>query len=151
MEREPSPYIIVRRHPYEEPDHTQLEFSISNGLFSGRTDIYLAAEDIAEIGKALKQFPSGVPDKYIYEHGSENPADNIYRYFLLRAYTTNNTGDCALQFAINQNAKEPNEGTCRFSIRAEPAAINRLGELLERFSKCEHTFLKWTLKDGELH
>jgi hypothetical protein len=51
---------------------------------------------------------------------------------------------------MNGNSSPPNEGRCEFSIRAEAAAINRLGALLEQFSKLGHRELHWGLDYGEL-
>lgn len=112
--------IVVRRHPYEDPYLIHLEFVVSNGIFGGSTDIYCVVEEMKELGKALQKFPVALGDEYRYEYGSEKPEDRVYRYFLLRAYTTDSVGHCAVQFAINQNSGEPDEGVCRFSIKAEP-------------------------------
>jgi len=150
INRMTKPFLIVRRYPYEEPFHTHIEISASNGPFAGTTDVYCNVEDLAEIGNSLQQFPVRVGDEYRYEYGSENPVRRFHRYLSLRAYTTDAAGHCALQLRINNNTSEPNEGSCEFSIRAEAAAINRLGSLFERFSSLEHLELHWTLDDGEL-
>ena len=146
----PKPFLTVRRYPYEEPLNTQIEISASNGFFAGTTDIYCAVQDLVEIGGGLKNFPKTADDEYRYEHRSEDPALRCYRYFLLRAYTTDAVGHSALQIKMNCNASQPNEGMCEFSIRAEAAAINRLGGLLEEFSKLGHLELHWRLDEGEL-
>lgn len=146
----PKPFLRVRRYLYEEPLNTQIEISASNGFFAGTTDIYCAVQDLAEIASGLKSFPKSVPDEYRYEHGSEDPALRCYRYLSLRAYTTVAAGHAALQIKINSNTIQPNEGMCEFSIKAEAAAINRLGVLLEEFSKLAHLELQWRLDDGEL-
>jgi hypothetical protein len=143
-------YLIVRRYPYEEPFHIQLEFSASNGLFSGTTDIYCNADDLKKIGDRLKNFPIQVGDEFRYEYGSEDPAQRFHGYFLLRAYTTDSAGHCALQVKMNNNAREPHEGRCTFSIKAEAAAINRLGSLFLTFSRLEHLEFHWNLEDQEL-
>lgn len=143
-------YLVVRRYPYEEPFHLQLEFSASNGLFSGTTDIYCNIEDLKEIGDRLQNFPVRVGDEVRYEHGSEDPTLRRYRYFMLRAYTTDSAGHCALQIKMNNNTREPHEGTCTFSIKAEAAAINRLGSLFLTLSRLEHLEFRWTREDQEL-
>src|SRR5687767_11277174 len=124
--------IIVRRFLYEEPHHTQLEFIVSNGSFYGRTDIYCNVEDLKEIGQSLRNYPIKLADEYRYEYGSEKPEDRNYRYFLLRVYQTNGVGGCAVQFTINNNTEEPNEGICRFSIQTHIGSINQLGILFEK-------------------
>jgi hypothetical protein len=144
------PLIIVRRFPYEEPYHTHLEFAVSNGTFGGNTDIYCGVHELKEIGDALQKFPAKIGDEYRYEYGSENPENPFYRYFVLRVYTIDSVGHCAIQFIINLNTDEPNEGICRFSISVEAASINRLGKLFEEFSKLEHLEFRWSLKETEL-
>jgi hypothetical protein len=143
-------YLTVRRLPYEEPHHTQLEITASNGVFTGSTDIYCNVSDLSEIGKKLKAFPKTVPDEYKYEYGSSDPAARFYRHFVFRVYTVGSWGKCALQISINQNPSEPEEnqgeqegGVCLFSIPAEPASINRLGDLFITFGKLQHLEFKW--------
>ena len=144
------PLLIVRRYPYEEPHHTQLEFVVTNGSFGGSTDIYCNVENLKEIGVALQNFPVNIGDEYCYEYGSENPEDRFYRYFLIRAYTIDAAGHCAIQFVINRNSVEPDEGVCRFSIRADAASINRLGVLFEKFHELRHLELRWSPEEAEL-
>lgn len=138
------PQIIVKRYPYEEPYHLQLEFFVSNGNFRGNAGIYCNTEDLKTIGQALRNFPSKIDDEYRYELGSENPEDRWHLYFLMRVYTIDSVGHCAIQFAININAVEPHEGACRFSIQADAASINRLGVLFEKFSKLEDFEFEWS-------
>jgi hypothetical protein len=145
------PLLIVRRYPYEEPYNAHLEFLASNGTFTGATDIYCTLSDIVEIGRALKAFPASGGDEYKYEYGSPDPRANWARYFVLRAFTIDRVGHCALQFTINLNQAEPDEGACRFSIRVEAAGINRLGELFEEFAKLGHLELRWGPAVGKLH
>lgn len=92
---EMKPKIVVKRYPYEEPYTIQLVFIVSNGVFSGNTDIYCNSEDLKTIGQALRSFPTKIGDEYRYEYGSENPEDRCYRYFLFRAYTTDSVGHSA--------------------------------------------------------
>jgi hypothetical protein len=136
--------ITVKRYPYEEPYHLQLEFFVSNGGFTGNTDFYCNAEDLKMIGQSLKNFPSNIDDEFRYEVGSENPEERYYVYFLLRVYTIDSVGHCAIQFVINKNAVEPYEGSCRFSIRAGAASINRLGVLFEKFSELKDFEFEWS-------
>jgi hypothetical protein len=146
-----APFLVVRRHPYEEPYHTQLEFTVTNGTFSGAADIYCNVDDIASIGRALEAFPSRIGDQFVYEYGTDDPSAKFYRHFVMRAYTVDGVGHCALQFAINLNEAEPNEGVSRFSIKAEPSAIGRLGALFAQFAELRHLELHWSPTSGELH
>jgi hypothetical protein len=145
------PNLVVRRYPYEEPYHAQLEFTVSNGVFAGSTDIYCNVADIANIGHGLLAFPSKVGDEYVYEYGTEDPSARFYRHFVLRAYTIDGAGHCALQFAINLNQAEPKEGVCRFSMPVETSALNRLGKLFKVFAELQHLELQWSPASGTLY
>ncbi len=138
------PQIFVKRYTYEEPYHLQLEFFVSNGSFSGNADIYCNTEDLKTIGQALRNFPSKLDDEFRYEIGSENPEDRQYLYFLMKAYTTDSVGHCAIQFAIDINGDELNKSSCRFSIQADASSINRLGVLFEKFAKLEDFEFEWS-------
>lgn len=139
-----NPQIIVKRYPYEEPYHIQLDFFVSNGRFNGNTDFYCNTEDLITIGQALLNFPLKIDDEFRYDPGSENPRDKCYDCFLLRVYTLDSVGHCAIQFAININGNELNKSACRFSIAADAASINRLGVLFEKFSRLEDLEFKWS-------
>ncbi|MGB7582114.1 MAG: hypothetical protein WBL85_06675 [Sedimentisphaerales bacterium] len=133
--------IQLKRYPYEEPYHLNLALSASNGLFAGQLEYFCNADDIKKIGTTLQSFPNKIPDEYLYEIGSAQKGNNSAYYFALHAYTTDMSGQCALQIVIDNNRDKPDEGACRFSIKAEPSAINRLGKLLLRFSEMKHQTL----------
>jgi hypothetical protein len=137
--------IQLKRYPYEEPYHLHLLFSANNGLFGGVLEYFCNADDLKKIGLALQSFPENIPDDYIYEIGSTRPEDNFAYYFALHAYTTDTSGHCAFQIVIDNKRNKPTEGECRFSIEAEPSAINRLGELLLIFSELKHHSMDWSL------
>jgi hypothetical protein len=94
--------------------------------------------------------PSKIPDEYVHECGSNNPAAKVHGYFLLRAYTIDGVGHCAPQLSMNRRRIPPCEGSCEVSIATEAAAINRLGGLFERFARLEHLELRWTPMTAEL-
>lgn len=141
-------YLIVRRRPYEEPYHTELEFEASNGQFSGCARFFCSVEDIGSIGRALVAFPTNANDTYQYAYGSDDPEDKFGHYFCLKFYTVGSLGHCAIQFRANLNSAEPDEGVCTFSIKAEPAAIHRLGLLFLTFGRLEHLELHWSPTGG---
>lgn len=140
--------IVIRRHPYEEPYLTQLEWFVTNGSFSGTTNFFCNVDDIREMGEALNRFPTKLGDEYIYEYGPEKP--EVRYCFSLRACTTDAVGHCALQFSINNNNNISLDGQCSFSIVAEAGAIQRLGSLLRRFGELQHLQLSWTPSESQL-
>jgi hypothetical protein len=139
-----APWIAVKRCPYEEPHHTQIEVGAWNGAFGGAVDIYCSVRTIGEIGRGLLGFPSKVPDEYEFVYGSDDPSARVYRYFRMRAYTTDSAGHCAIQFVMDLNTKAPDEGRCCFSIVAEPARINLLGDFFCRLEGDERSRFRWT-------
>ncbi len=142
-------YIVIRRHPYEEPYLIHLEWLVSNGLFSGSLYLFCNVEDIRKIGEALTRFPRRPGDEYIYGYGSEESKSNCY--FALRAYTTDKCGHCALQLILDNYLDEPQDGKCQFSIRADTGSIQGLGKMLVRFADLQHLQLEWTPLSGSLH
>ena len=139
------PYIKIVRHPYEEPYHLNLVFSASNGTFSGLLDYYCNSSDIKDLGIILSKFPRKAKDEYIYKIGSPDPRDNFAYFFVLRAYTIDMTGHCALQIRIDNNRETPYEEACCFSIKVIPTELIRLGKLLLTFSKLKHKELNWSV------
>jgi hypothetical protein len=145
------PALIVKRIPYEEPYHVQIDLFASNGRFSARSDFYCSVDNLSEIGAALRSFPKHLGDEYVYVYGSEDPDKKFYRYIKLRAYTVGSAGKCAIQITINTNDAEPEEGRSNFSIQAYPIAINKLGELFSEFSQLRHLEFHWSETDSSLH
>jgi hypothetical protein len=142
-------WIAVKRFPYEEPYHTHLDIEASNGAYAGAIDFSCGVDEIREVGEALGAFPSKVPDEYRFSYGSDDPEDRQDWHFVLRAYTTDAIGHCALQFVMNLNQTEPHEGLCSFSIPAEPVQIARLGRLFLRLHERASTRFRWTPEDEE--
>jgi hypothetical protein len=67
------------------------------------------------IGAKLSRFPKKIGDEYIYEIGSSKPEDNFAYHFILRVFTTDSIGHCALQITINNNDKRQYANACTFS------------------------------------
>ncbi len=137
--------IQLKRYPYEEPDLLNLVVSVCKGDFAGCLEFYCDTNDLRNIGEALQSFPKKVPDEYVYEIGSNKPEVNFAFYFMICAYTLDKSGHCALQIVIDNNEKRPDEEACRFSIKADPAAIQRLGRLFLAFSQLKHHTMIWSL------
>lgn len=144
------PFIILRRQPYEEPYHLNLVVSAGNGTTGGTLEYYCNAEDVGKLGSRLAEFPKKRRDNYVYELGSPRQEDNFAFHFALRALTLDSAGHCALQIVMNNNLPPPDDLACSFSIRAEPAAVNRLGRLLREFGALKHLELRWSDSEGEL-
>jgi hypothetical protein len=148
MEREA--YVVAERFPYEEPDNTQLRVDASNGAYSGTISIYCPVGLIGELGRSIAAFPKKIPDEYVLEYGSEDPAARWAYYFRLRAYTIGLRGRSALQFVMNLNDTAPSQGRAEFSIaEIEPEQIKRLGQLFIRLASQTSARFRWTTADDD--
>lgn len=143
--------IRIQRFPYEEPYHVQLDIAAENGRFSGRLDFYTGVQELKKLAADLQSFPKCFGDEVKFIYGSPHKDDRVYRHLVIRAYTIDGVGHCAIQFIFNNREEEPDEGTASFSIRADAGAINRLGKLLEKFSELKHLELYWSQLEGELY
>jgi hypothetical protein len=139
-----SSFLALIRYPYEEPYHLQLDFAASNGVFSGGFDFYCATESLVAFATELIHFPATLESEVVWEVGSPKLAERHYRYLHLRAHVFDHRGHCGLQMRMSSNNEPPDDASCDFTVTAEAAAINRLGEALLRFSRFEDSQLMWT-------
>lgn len=123
-------FIKVRRFEYEEPYHTEVWVSASNGAFSGEIRYFCVADDLKEIASKLETFSKDPKGEYKYEVGSEDPEDNSGYYFLFRVCPMNSNGQCSIHIRITVNGTCSEPGICEFSIIAEP---NHIAELSKFF------------------
>ncbi len=145
-----SAYIKIKRIPYEEPYHLQLQLEASNGRQTARFEFYASPEIFLEFADALEVFPRHATDVYLYELGSERPEDRWAYYFRFRAFTTDTRGHCAIQLRFNNCRDLPHREIAEFCIEAEVAQINRLGALFRSYAKLQEQVLFWSLREGHL-
>ena len=143
-------FIRITRHPYEEPYHVNLFVAASNGRQHGEIEIYANVEDLASLARGLRGFPRSADDTVLWELGSEKPEDCFAFYYRLCIRKVTATGQCAVELRFNNNQAPPDREVVEFSIKALPSDLDRLGGLIERFSKLEHRVLEWNITDGEL-
>ncbi len=137
-------YLRIKRIPYEEPYHLQLQVEASNGRQSAFFEFYVGAQALTEFSEELEAFPRHSSHVFLYEVGSERPEDRWAYYFRFRVFTTNGVGHCAIQLRFNNNQELPHREISEFCIEAEPAQINRLGMLFRSFAKLESPLLEWS-------
>ena len=143
--------INLTRFPYEEPYHIQLLLEAGNGMQHASIEYYTNAHDLPELGAALVQFPFTDTREHIYEIGSEDPATRCAYHIRLRFFLIRPTGACGIEVRFNNNRLEaPYRETADFTIQAEVAGINRLGQLLKDFGRLEHRVLEWDGINGHL-
>ncbi len=146
-------YLRLRRRQ----DHQQsiaIEFAGSNGRFGGTLDVTCSDRDLAELvrmGIVLQGFTGKPGDGHVFTHGDAKDEDFGQNHFLsLKFGLADHTGHFAIEFQARLYWPAVESASSRFSIRADTAAINRLGQLLERFADPDYVQLSWTPESGEL-
>lgn len=143
--------VIVWRYPdaEEEPDLINLEIIATNGDFAVRTaQFYCGRESVEQFGAALSRFPVNAADRPEFSRAAEN-VDDHSPFLRIVAYLEG--ARTALKFRfVERGYFKVSDGVAEFSIPAETAAINRLGVLMQEFSKLNHSELHWTPRSGEL-
>ncbi|MDQ3622119.1 MAG: hypothetical protein M3463_06480 [Verrucomicrobiota bacterium] len=145
-----APGIRFTRHPYEEPYHLNLQLEASNGRVHGGLDYYCNAEDLKILGKQLVDFTGADNHEVVYELGSEKPIDRFAFFLSLRVKPLDSSGHCAVQIRLKNYEEPPSREVMEFSIRANVADLNRLGNLLVGFGRLQHRVLEWHVQDGRL-
>jgi len=145
-----TPGIKLTRHPYEEPYHLNLHIEAANERINGNLEYYCNAQDLKKFGKQLADFTGTPKEEIIYELGSEDPRVRFAFFLSLRVLPLDSFGHCAFLIRLNNNREPPEKQVTEFSIRAEVADINRLGDLLIAFGRLEHRVLEWRVHDGTL-
>jgi hypothetical protein len=145
-----APGIRITRHPYEEPYHLRLHIEASNGRVHGSLEYYCDADDLKTLGKQLVDFTGSRNHEIVYELGSEKPSDRFAFFLSLRVRPLDLSGHCAVHVRLNNNEEPPSREVMEFSIRANVADLNRLGNLLIGFGRLQHLVLEWHVQDGRL-
>jgi hypothetical protein len=127
-----------------------LVIEASNGAQKGQLEFYDNAEALSRVASELEVFPRHNGQVLLWELGSERPEDRVAFYFRLRIFVIDSVGHCAVQLRFNNNEALPDRELSEFCIRAEPAQLNRLAQLLKEFSKLKHEVLEWEGNNGRL-
>ncbi len=138
-------FLNITRHPYEEPWHVNLVVSAGNESIQGEWEIYANASDLKDAAISLTGFPKTDNDSFSWELGSENEQDRFAFYFRLRVFQFSSSGHCAIELRFNNNQKPPDQQIVEFCIKAYPADLDRLGTMLDSFSRLEEQTMEWNV------
>jgi len=141
-------FLKITRHPYEEPYHIHLVVSAGNESTQSVFEIYANASDLKNAATALNGFPRSDRDSFVWKLGSENERDRFAFHFRLRVFQVSLNGHCAIELRFNNNEKPPNQQIVEFCIPAYPADLDRLGRMLDGFSRLEDLEMEWTVHSG---
>jgi hypothetical protein len=119
------PWIEFRKWQYEE-DILHFEVEASDGKFSGAQEFYLDKEQLVDLGSRLRAFPRDAHDEVVLELGE--PVGRWAYWVRLRFWVCDAVGHAALTVDLANNLKPPHGRTIGFTIQAEVASLNCLGE-----------------------
>jgi hypothetical protein len=145
-----TPGIRITRHPYEEPYHLRLYIEAANERVNGDLEYYCNAADLKNVGKQLADFTGSPKEAVTYELGSEDPRDRFAFFLRIRVMPLDSSGHCIVLIRLNNNEEPPEGQLSEFSIQADVADINRLGNLLIGFARLQHRVRDWSVHDGNL-
>jgi hypothetical protein len=88
---------------YQDDDIVELSVAVSNGSFSGETNLYVAHDALAELASKIEGFPFSSDDRREFDLGAFGPsfAGGATR---LRLLCVDLAGHCALQVDIETEA-----------------------------------------------
>ncbi len=144
-------YLRIHRIPYEEPHALNLVIEASNGHLKGAMEIYSTPLEMTNFARELQEFPAQSDAVEGWTFGSEKRSAHAIGYFQLQVFQSDPRGQCALAFRFNNNRPHPEREIAEFSVKAYPADLERLGQLLEAFGRLQHQRLEWTVTEGQLY
>lgn len=117
-----------------EIDSSDIQYVIklSSDLCSTTLDFYSHANIFKAFGTSLTHFPKNVNDVVVFQLGED---DKRYSEYLnLKAFCYDDIGHSVLRVVADNNAKGAIGFRTEFSIFAEAASLNVLGEKLEKWN-----------------
>ena len=117
-----------------EIDSSDIQYVIklSSELCSTSLDFYAHANIFKAFGTALTGFPKDVNDVVVFQLGKDDP--KYSDYLNLKAFCYDGSGYSAIRVVAVNNAKGAYSYRTEFSIFAEAASLNMLGESLIKWN-----------------
>ncbi len=121
---------------WKDDDMFELQVSVDNGRYSGRTEVYETKESLLPFANSLKGFPNG---KETLNHSCGKK--DSYAYFEMKFYPIGSTGIVGLQVSIEENVateyREEEKDKLIMELIIEPNAIDRFQKELVNLAKSE--------------
>jgi hypothetical protein len=136
-------FLTLLRFEYDDPYLAEIHLTASNGLFTGHLEFFCDTEELSRLGDKLKTFPCSIEDQIVYEIGSEETQKRLAYYLRFHTKVIDGAGHCAIHFRINNNGLVPHNGIADFSLKANPAELNELGELLRKLASFQISDFSW--------
>ena len=119
---------------WDDPDMIELDVHVSNGYYTGETQVYTTEKEIIELRKELEGFPKTDDHRVEFSAGTRDS----YAFLSLRVYAFGGRGTCAIHVCLESNVPTDFRPEEKFKIQLEmkfePAALDRFLPQLERIS-----------------
>lgn len=117
-----------------EIDSSDIQYVIklSSELCSTTLDFYSHANIFKAFGTSLINFPKNINEVIVFQLGEDD--ERYSEYLNLKAFCYDNSGHSVLRVVADNNAKGVIGYRTEFSIFAEAASLNVLGETLVKWN-----------------
>lgn len=126
----------------DQDGDTTFDIVISQGTVQTHVCFWGETSLFQQFGQELTAFPKSISDGVEIEIGQIG-LGSYQNYLLLRAYCYDANGHSALKIVTHNNEAEPQTQRIEFSIPAEAAALNRLGNQLKSWEPAVTPELAW--------
>lgn len=121
---------------WKDDDMFELRINVSNGRFSGTTEVYEVDESLMQFAKELNGFPNGQPE-LIHTCGKVDS----YAYFEMKFYQIDETGKVGVLINLEENVstqyRENEKDKLKMELIVEPNAIDTFQKELLTMAKTE--------------
>ena len=129
---------LVIEAVWDDPDMLEVRVAVSNGSFSGQTNVYVGLGDLAVAADLLAGFPTNPRDERRVSWGSEEPESRLGRVELLFRCRTG-AGHLVLAAEVTSSdmgAAETGQ-TVRLQLPFEAAGLDRFLEALRAIERAK--------------
>lgn len=112
-----------------------------NGICSVGLEIYGYDDEFQKFADDLIEFPKNINHEITFELGNKDPKYAFY--FMIKAYCFLRNGQSALKIIAWNNGDEQTEYNADFTLKAEPASLNKFGADLKKWNPNEYEEFEW--------
>jgi len=127
--------LILESRSVDYDDDTSFRISASNGNCAASLDFYGTAEEFADFGTELIDFPKNINQEVHYPPRESYDENQLYAYFLtIKAFCYDPNGHAALKIAIDTHGSLMDDYHATFFIKTDVATLNRFGQKLKNWN-----------------
>lgn len=121
---------------WKDDDMFELQVSVDNGRYSGKTEVYETKESLLTFATSLKGYPNG-NESLMHKCGEKDS----YAYFEMKFYQIGSTGIVGVQTSIEENVateyRKEEKDKLKLELIVEPNAIDKFQKELVKLAQAE--------------